>query len=227
MQLFFPERCLLCRSVISSTSVPPLCARCAINFRPAGAVCLSCQTVSRKDGGSCKCRGSRFSMSGLMALCYYESHWRSLLHDLKYRQKRYLARPFGIWLAREITNQSFCSPHLVTSVPLHLNRYKERGFNQSALIARHSARILGTSYREILLRNRDTASQTTLSRRQRRENISGAFSCRDNLASGTIVLLIDDIYSTGATMLEAAKVIREGGAQVYGAVVAFNPGRTI
>jgi competence protein ComFC len=223
LQLLFPERCLLCGSLLKFETAKPLCYSCIENDLPTGSVCPHCGSGSCSGSKGCFCTVPGASLQDLFALCHYEGHWRTLIHDLKYRGRRNLSRPFGCWLAREIVNHDYCCPQVVVPVPLHYRRERERGYNQSALIAIHVSRQLGVTYGNLLIRTRETESQTKISRRERQENVKGAFACNSSSLSGTMVLLIDDVFSTGATMKEAAKVLGRKGALVYGAVVAYNP----
>jgi competence protein ComFC len=223
LQLLFPERCLFCRRLLAPASARPLCLNCDSSAWPVGVVCPRCGTFGQRETLQCGCRQSDYPLQGLFALSFYEGRWRVLLHDLKYRGRRSLARPFGRWLARELLLQGCFQPQMVVPVPLHRNRERERGFNQSALLARQVAKELSIPFASSLIRKRETESQTLISRRERLLNVRGAFSCSPEFEAGTKILLIDDIFSTGATMSEAAKCLRLHGALVYGAVVAFNP----
>jgi competence protein ComFC len=225
LQLIFPSRCLFCGIVLKTDTVKPLCSFCADPKLPLGWVCQRCGKISGLERNSVCCDLSEAALQGLFALCYYNQRWRKLLHDLKYRGKRKVARPLGRWLAGEIKNCGDLKPFIITSVPLHCNRQAERGYNQSALIARQTAKYLDVKYADLLIRTRETESQTRLKRHQRLENVKGAFVCQAEELLNARVLLIDDIFSTGATMTEAAGVITKKGALVYGAVVAYNPFR--
>ncbi len=222
LHILFPERCLFCRNLLSAATVPPLCRTCAAKYVPQGTICPECEkTVSvNRD---CFCSSSGLPLKGLFALACYDRPWRSLLLPLKYNGQRYLARPLGFWLGYEISRLQYCLPAAVVPIPLHRTKEKERGYNQSVLIAEHAARYLGIPCRTLLVKNRETLSQTTMSRCQRSENIRGAFSCSSTIPAGLPVLLVDDIYSTGATLKEAAAVLHDRGALVYGAVIAYNP----
>lgn len=222
LNLIFPERCIFCRRILPAAPEQPLCSSCAPEFVPAGRICLRCE-MPLSAAKDCLCRSTGFALQGLYALTRYEKRWRLVLHDLKYRSRRSLARPLGLWLGREISSNAYCKPDLVVPVPLHRRREKERGFNQSALVARHAARSLGCLYRPLLIRHRDTTSQTTLSRRERIENVRGAFALKSQPPSGSVILLVDDIYSTGSTLKEAAAALYRPGAKIYGAVIAYNP----
>ncbi len=220
--LIFPERCLFCRSALPSAEGRPLCSSCSEEFEPAGIICPSCtQSLSKRR--LCQCPAEQHCIQALFALSFYEKKWSRLLHNLKYHQRRSLARPLGRWLGLEIIKRQFFLPDLVVPVPLHYSREKERGFNQSGLIAQSAALTMERPYGSILQKNRPTLSQTTLSRTGRLANVRGVFSVTGTVPRETKILLIDDIYSTGATMREAAKALHNSGLLVCGAVIAYNP----
>jgi len=138
------------------------------------------------------------------------------IHEFKYMQKSYLARSFGPLLA------SFASTHfgaqdnlLVMPVPLHPRRLRERGFNQSLLLARHVSSGLHAQLDFLSLRRvRYTRPQTELSKDERRKNVKMAFAVSDKKAvKGRNVLLVDDVATTGNTLNECARVLKKSGAE--------------
>jgi ComF family protein len=158
----------------------------------------------------------------------YDSGLRELIHLLKYEQVRPAANLLGRMLAEAMET---LAPHftgtapLVVPVPLHRDKLRERGFNQSELIARAALkRRPGGCELELrpgmLERVRPTLSQTGLTRAQRVENMRGAFSAAEDVA-GREVLLVDDVFTTGTTVSECARVLRRAGAsRVWVATVA-------
>ncbi len=143
-----------------------------------------------------------------------------MLHRLKYRGERQLSRPLGDWLGTALLETGW-APDLVVFIPLHPRKALERGYNQSELVARRVAKVLKLPLIPALEKVKDTPSQTGLSRRERYKNAAGAFALFRALPPGSTALLVDDIYTTGATMKEAAAVLSRSGAVVYGAVAAF------
>jgi ComF family protein len=117
------------------------------------------------------------------------------------------------------------SPELVIPVPLHPRRLRARGFNPAALLARSLARELRAPFDPVALRRViDTPSQTGLDRRQRRNNVRGAFSVRERARLPARVWLVDDVVTTGSTLSEAARVLRRDGARtVVGVCAARTP----
>jgi ComF family protein len=143
-----------------------------------------------------------------------------VIHHFKYRNARALAAPLA---ARLITawREAGLSADLIVPVPLHASRAAERGYNQSALLARGLGSAVGVVVAEdLLVRERATLQQTHLNRRERSQNVSGAFASRRNLP-GLRVVLIDDVCTTGATLEACATALRAAGAvHVQGLTVA-------
>jgi ComF family protein len=162
----------------------------------------------------------------------YDGNLRRLIHLLKYEQVRPAARVLGEMLehaARGLLADSGSGLKIVIPVPLHTSRLRQRGFNQAELIARAALSSLpGCSAADfhlragVLRRKRATDSQTGLTRHQRRENIRGAFEvARPEEIAGKDVLLVDDVFTTGTTVSECAKILRRAGAErVFVATVA-------
>jgi ComF family protein len=159
----------------------------------------------------------------------YEGGLRELIHLLKYDRVRPAANVLGRMLAEAVSDLQplFANlPVLVVPVPLHARRFRQRSFNQAELIARTALKLMpgtGLQLRSATLqRTRETQSQIGLSRHQRRENMRGAFAVaqRSEVAEREI-LLVDDVFTTGTTVSECARVLRRAGAsKVYVATVA-------
>jgi ComF family protein len=158
----------------------------------------------------------------------YEGGLRELIHLLKYNGVRPAARVLGRMLAESVTSLEPAFEQetvLVIPVPLFKAKRRQREFNQADLIARAALSPLGTHFRlstDILQRTRDTHSQIGLTSHQRRENLRGAFAvARTQEVTGREVLLVDDVYTTGTTATECARVLRKAGAsRVWVATVA-------
>lgn len=138
------------------------------------------------------------------------------MHLFKYAKKASLSKPLGL-----LTRETFFrfwdndSVDLVVPVPLHVKRLRERGFNQAHLLIRRWAKEEGISFDGLaLFRSRWTEPQTTLSRAERQKNIKGAFSVvSPQNIKGKRILLVDDVYTTGSTVNECAKVLAKADAE--------------
>jgi ComF family protein len=176
------------------------------------------------------CRRSRPPYLKAAAYGNYDGGLRDLLHLLKYDRVRPAARVLGRMLSEVIVRLApdfGDEPPLLVPVPLHERKLRERGFNQSELIAEAALKLKPAGLdlplaSAVLQRTRATQSQTGLSSHQRRENIRGAFSVTDaSKVAGRSVLLVDDVFTTGTTVSECARQLRRAGAlRVWVATVA-------
>ncbi len=222
LKLAYPPRCLFCRSLLAAETAEPLCRRCRPYFSQGGMLCLRCEQFYCLSA-PCACPAApEGPLEGMFALSRYEGEWRRMLHRLKFEGQRQLARPLGRWLGGMLQETGW-PLGLVVPLPLHHRREARRGFNQAELIGRHAARALGLPLSTMLVKTRATPPQTGLSRSERRANVAGVFALGPAEPRAGAVLLLDDIYSTGATLREAAAVLHQRGFLVYGAVIAYNP----
>lgn len=159
----------------------------------------------------------------------YTNGLRELIHLLKYERVKPAAKLLGRMLAETIGTLELCGEITVIPVPLHASKLRQRGFNQSELIAREALRHLHgysdanfTLEVAVMKRRRDTPSQVGMTREERAENLRGAFGITTrSKVRDRQVLLVDDVLTTGATVAECTRVLRRAGAQrVWVATVA-------
>jgi ComF family protein len=189
-------------------------------------------SVNQDDGGPRCGLCSRVEPPFARAVAYgsFDGGLRELIHLLKYALVLPAANVLGRMLAEATADLDFnlaSGPVLVVPVPLHRKRLRQREFNHAELIARAAIKIAAAPDRfsvssSVLERKRETSSQTGLTSSQRRENVRGAFAVsRPDILKGREVLVVDDVYTTGATVSECARVLRRGGAsRVWVATVA-------
>jgi ComF family protein len=152
---------------------------------------------------------------------YLEGTLRTAIHRFKYSNMRPLAIPLGR-LASEYLEQNPLPVKLVVPVPLHSRRFRDRGYNQSELLAEQIGSAMGLRVVvDVLQRVRSTVPQVGLSADQRRKNVTGAFGCAGTTLERQDVLLVDDVCTTGATLEACSVALQKAGAShVWGLVLA-------
>ena len=172
--------------------------------------------------GSCVISPLRYSAA--RAALPFHGVVRDLIHRFKYDRKVHLAHPLVLLTAEALTPfVASRGADLLLPVPLHRRRLWERGFNQAVLLGRPLAKLWNVPLVvDNLRRVRWTEPQVTLSAAERELNVRGAFALADSVAvKGRRILLLDDVYTTGSTVIECSKVLRKGGAaEVYVITVA-------
>lgn len=153
---------------------------------------------------------------GVYCVSVYEGVLRSAIHRFKFKKRKRLAEALGIVLVKYVSqNPSLKTGELdaIVPVPLHPKRLRERGFNQVKLMADVLGRYYGIPVVETLERIRETRAQFDLPRGERFKNVYRAFKVSDHRAiRNRRVLLMDDIYTTGATIIECSKALKAAGA---------------
>jgi ComF family protein len=234
----FPADCRICGSPLIRISRLPVCETCLDSLRPlAGEFCAICGEalfssafVGRGDGLCGLCQRIQPPFRKALAYGSYDGGLRDLIHLLKYQQVRPAAGVLGRMLAEVIEKLEAGIPAgaiAVVPVPLHARKRAQRGFNQSELIARMALKQLARPERlqlstGALERRRETVSQIGLTGHQRRENLRGAFAVpNQEPMAGRQIVLVDDVFTTGTTVSECARVLRRAGAAgVWVATVA-------
>ncbi|MBC8142661.1 MAG: ComF family protein [Armatimonadetes bacterium] len=222
LDLVYPPMCLVCGDRLDTGT---LCDDCVASFEPVAApFCTVCGRG--QEGDTCRnCErfltetGAAFAFDAARAGAVYGGAIRHAIHLLKYREKESLALPLGAFLANRLTvGKLLPEPvaQVVAYVPMHPKRERGRGYNQARLIAEPVAEILGVPLLDnaAFVRTRHTAPQMGSSDRARRGNFVGeTFAVADETAvRGKDVLLVDDVYTTGATANACAACLKAGGA---------------
>lgn len=213
---------------------PPACAACGTRTLRHGALCPQCWRGMRfierpycevlgipfhKDQGKGALSPQAIAepppFDRLRSVALHEGAARSLVHALKYRDRTDLAVMMARWMARSAAAELMACD-VIIPIPLHWTRLVRRRFNQSAELARHLAHLVKKPMLPASLRRtKRTRRQVGLSVNKRTENLRGAFRMaagRENDVFGKRVVLIDDVYTTGATVCAAARVLRRAGA---------------
>jgi len=201
---------------------PPFCRLCDAEL-PVGitVVCIDCidRLTIFPDNANDLVSGA----DNTIVLYEFEENIRQLIHWFKYDQCKSLAISFARAARARLQQYNSTDYSLITSVPLHPSRQRERGYNQSEEIVRALCRELDQSYQTNPIRRiKNTPSQTTLNRSERKTNVSGAFICDADL-KGQKILLIDDVVTTGSTTSACCTVLRAAGAESVDVLALANP----
>ncbi|MCX8117406.1 MAG: ComF family protein [Desulfobacterota bacterium] len=220
LQFLLPSQCVVCERFLE-VEQEGFCPECFSQIRWIGPPFCTCcgmpfpsEEIESHLCGPCLTEKKYFTMA--RASGSYEGPLREAIHRWKYEGRDNLTPFLGEILVGTFHRYwDVSSFDLLLPVPLHPKRLRERGFNQALLLAKHLHRRTRIPYKKGLLRKRiATPPQIQLSGKEREKAVKGSFVIRDEEAiEGRRILLIDDVYTTGATVNECSKLLRRGGAE--------------
>lgn len=236
-QAVFPWRCAGCDKLSQRT----VCEVCITKFGPAKGKCCVCQTPSPFGLTHPKCQ-SRYSLDGVLSsFDYHEGNLNKCIVQGKYyftpQIFAELGQKMGEWMKTNFVPE-FWEGAVFTYIPLHRKRENWRGFNQSEILAKEIAKTFNAPYERLLVRLKNTAIQKDLAKEEREVNMQSAFACKTQVGNwydflfqintrenvrpqGKKILIVDDVATTGATLLSAGRVLKQAGAkQVFGLTLA-------
>lgn len=224
IDIIYPPRCPFCSgflSTIENRHPPPhLCDNCLQALTPiTHPMCTVCGIPFSTSIGSdhlCEiCLRKRLWYDSVRTPYLYSGPLMNAIQRFKYNSETHLSSSLGTLLS-SFTSTLIVNPKdfLIVPVPLHRRRLKERGFNQSLLLAKVLASHLGSQLDYLsLIRRRDTRPQTGLGKEERRKNVANAFSITPpEIFKDKKILLVDDVFTTGHTLNECAKSVKKSGA---------------
>ena len=211
----FPHRCVLCNAAGQSTL--DLCIHCQRDLPWLDSTCQRCGwpiEPSQNHDQCGHCLNQALPYDRAISLLEYRWPIDQMVIELKFEKKRAHARVLATLMAQLLPHhyhdQSL--PQLITSVPMHPQRLRERGFNQADLIAKRIAGLLGIPYAPNLAsRTRYSKPQTGLNAQQRAANIAGCFEC--DLPHCESIAIVDDVFTTGSTTHELSKQFQKTGVK--------------
>ena len=213
--LLYPGRCPVCDGIVRPRG-ERICLECVPKLKPVEAPwCIRCGRRLTEEGRYCgDCRAGRHRYFRGRSLYTYESA-KGALYRFKYAGRQEYARFFGEQMAYYLGDFiRGVDPQGIVPIPLHPARMAKRGYNQAELLARVIGRQMGlTMYPDLLVRVKNTLPSKTLNPRERQNNLKKAFNIAGNDVKLKTILLVDDIYTTGATVDEAAGTLLEAGAE--------------
>ncbi len=219
LKLFWPEVCPFCGKV-SAQGICGECRKKTDRLKVREPKCMKCgKPVKDAEQEYCRdCLDARHEYDRGAALWVHKPPVNTSVYQFKFHNRR----SFGSFYAKEMAAEygealAGWGIDIIIPVPLYPGKYKKRGYNQAAVLARELGKVLDIPVEERLLKRiRETAPQKNLTPRKRRQNLNGAFSVekrRRVFLKSSSVLLTDDIYTTGSTVEEAAKTLKKAGAE--------------
>lgn len=213
LDFFFPKRCLGCGR--AGTYICEVCEQ-KIPFLE-DQYCAVCQKPSVGGFTHHRCRGTH-KPERILSLLSYRDLGRKLVTVLKYEKVTDLRHLIGREAVNFLndSNISLGRETVVTFVPTHPLKFLERGFNQAELIAKEVSKAKSLKILPVLDKVLESPSQTALSRTERKQNIEGSFALNPEFQNEVYdhdILLVDDVFTTGATLLECSRVLKKSGAR--------------
>jgi len=212
------NQCLLC---LQPAQTRCLCSACLADLPWQGHACKVCALPLPEESDTVICAECLLSpppWQQAQAVFHYQFPIDRLIAAFKYQHQLALTDLFADLMAAHIAPDAL--PTVIVPVPLHPHRLRERGYDQTLLLARARAKLTGIAcHLDALRRLRDTPMQKTLDRDARRDNLVGAFGCDGQALAGQRILLIDDVLTTGATLSVLSEVLLNAGAESVHALV--------
>jgi competence protein ComFC len=227
LNILYPKTCIGCNADLAHDDVRYSCQKCWNSIEKIGPLhCWICSRPLDYGGRFCfECRGKHFPFKRIAAAVRYTGIMRTYVHMIKFRRRSDLLKPFRGFLSEAL--KTFVSREtwdMIIPVPLHRSRLRERGFNQSEILAEMAAEASGIPLvTDYLVRRLNTEPQYLLSKKDRKQNLYDAFSIRSrhDRASVRSVILVDDICTSRATIEACSITLRKAGIKViYGLVLA-------
>jgi ComF family protein len=222
----FPKKCVVCKKFGSY-----LCSKCFsfLSF-DAKSLCLACNNPSFNNLTHPRCK-RKLTIDGCFSALAYNKTVQKLIFNFKYKPyltdlKTVLADLFyeSIIQNEQLQQQIKKGEWIFVPIPLSAHKLRKRGYNQAEILAKELSKKFNMSVQDLLARTRETKTQVGLTNLQRKLNVKDAFLLKPHaifLLEGKNVLLVDDVATTGSTLLEASKVLKKGGVQkVFGLTLA-------
>lgn len=184
---------------------PPVCAFCQAKKTDLEAECENCKNERER----LRCRTMK---DGAYACFYYDGIVKDMVHRYKYQRNEFLCEAIADEIAERIGKNGITADY-ITFIPLHRSKRRKRGFDQAKAVADTLAELTGIPAVRLLVRVRRTKTQASLSPERRKQNVKNAFRVHNCGVKykDSVIILIDDVYTTGATMAAAREALEKGG----------------
>lgn len=218
--MFFPSKCGFCNNITENGNY--ICSKCEkFKYNEDREHCILCGKKIYLVREICKeCRERRVYYEKLIYYSEYKDVLKDRIISYKFNDKPYFYHFFSELMLPKVLEEHV---DLITSVPISKKRMKERGYNQSELIAKKLAKLTDKPYIKVLVKKHETKRQSELSKQERAINIKNSFEVVNNGdIKGKEILLVDDVFTTGATVNECSRILKGSGAKsVKVAVIAI------
>ena len=208
--------CIVCNGELNHDDEIEICDKCKKNLPyTSGKTCERCGMSIKGEARVClRCKDGHKTFTRCFAPFNYDGEITRLIHKLKYENKKYIAPTLGKMLFDCYCENKFDFDYVIP-VPLHEDREKKRGYNQSELIANCFCEHAKSEVRtDVLKRIKHTSAQVGLTYGERQENLKDAFKVINRKAvRGKVVVLIDDVFTTGATASNCSQTLLDAGAK--------------
>ena len=226
--LLFPKQCMSCGKVLLKIEKDfGFCQDCVKDVKLTGGnVCMHCgKPIDNKVSELClQCKDKKHYFEQNKGVLLYDGPVKKSMYQFKYSNKRCFGKSYanlavkkyGKWIADK-------NIEAIVPVPMYKRKMKRRGYNQAEVFAKELGRLIGIPVaNNIILREKETVAMKQLKGAKRKKNLLNAFIVTENIVQFRKVLVVDDIYTTGTTINEVARVLKSGGiAEVYGLCVCI------
>lgn len=217
--IFFPRdvKCIFCSEELSNRAYNSTCEICYPILPFINKSCPKCGgAITEENSGVCiDCKINNYSFTMALSVFEYINQPLNAIQKLKYNRKKYLAEPLGLYLAQRLSTENIDIDYL-TFVPIHEEKLKIRKFNQAELLAQEVSKLTNVPILPLCEKVVNTPSQTELSFKERRANVKDSFEFNKKYKStikGKNILIIDDVFTTGATCDEVSSLLLKHGAK--------------
>lgn len=219
IKLIYPNhiKCIFCGDELNQNEYNDTCENCIKHLPFINFYCARCGLPKNEDDtGVCiSCKTTNFNFVNAISVFEYKDEILKIIHKFKFSNGKYLFKPMARFMAERFSTEN-CFIDLVTDVPMFPKRLKERGYNQASLLAKEFSELLNLKYVDCCERIVDNKHQTELNFKQRRENVKDCFSLKSGykqVIKDKTILIIDDVFTTGATVNEISNILLKHGAK--------------
>jgi competence protein ComFC len=222
LSLFFPTPCAACGRYVKDFTYLYVCPECYKGIKKLdGHLCAVCfKPLNAEYLTTCReCSTEERLFKNVAPAGVYDGALKGMIHHLKFYNKKKLASVLAEFIVENVCGSAIKWADVIVPVPLSRNVLAQRGYNQTALIAQDLAKKYSVEFSEAVLKTKETEPQNKLDRKERLKNLKGVFLVSLPVA-GKKVLVVDDVYTTGATMNEMARVLLGAGAMEVRGIMA-------